>query len=437
MPKGDFDIEQLAKDLGEAVTEVRKTSEALEKKYDGLDKDKVEKLDTAIQEVSKKLSEIDVIKAGQEKAAESLEETQKQMAILAAQGDAPDGATLEKARVAFSGFLRKAENDAEYKELMGDVVDGLLAKEFKNVGDGDFVKKTMTVGNDGNGGYLAPTEFGGIVMGRIFETSPVRSVANVMTTSASEIEFVLDDDEPDAGWVGEVSSRPETNTPGVGQIIIPAHEIYAQPKASQKLLDDAGVDIEAWLAGKVSRKFSRVENTAFVAGDGSQKAKGFMAYAAWAAAGVYERNAVEQINSGASADFDGDSFKALQNGLTEDYQGNAVWMMKRSTWANVTTLKDTTGRYLFETFSNFRDGDQLQILGKKVVLADDMPAQAANSLSVVYGDFGEGYTVVDRIGIRVLRDPYTSKPFVKFYFTKRTGGAVTNYEALKIMKLAA
>lgn len=436
MPDG-INIEELTKKLGEAVTEVRTTSEDLKQKYDGLDVDKVNKLDAAIADVSEKLSEVAVIKAGQEKSNEQLEEVQKQMAILAAQGDAPDGATIEKAQVAFSGFLRKSENDAEYKALMGDVIDGLLAKEFKNVGDGDFVKKTMTVGNDGNGGYLAPTEFGGIVMGRIFETSPVRSVANIMTTSASEIEFVLDDDEPDAGWVGEVSARPDTNTPGVGQIIIPAHEIYAQPKASQKLLDDAGVDVEAWLAGKVSRKFGRVENTSFVTGDGSQKAKGFLAYAAWASPGVYERNAVEQVNSGTSADFDGDSFKDLQNALIEDYQGNAVWMMKRSTWASVTKLKDSTGRYLFETFSNFRDGDQLQILGKPVRLADDMPAQAANSLSVVYGDFGEGYTVVDRIGIRVLRDPFTSKPFVKFYTTKRTGGAVTNYEALKIMKLAA
>ena len=439
MPDGNFDIEQLTKDLGEAVTEVRKTSEALEEKYDGLDKDKIEKLDKSIEEVSEKLSEIDVVKAGQEKASEQLEEVKEQMAVLAAQGDVPDEGTITKAAVAFNAMIRRSDNEgvAEYKEMVDDVVEGILGKEFKNLVDEEFQKKTMTVGNDGNGGYFAPTEFGGVVMGRIFETSPVRSVANVMTTSASEVEFVLDDDQPDAGWVGEVQARPETNTPGVGQIIIPAHEIYAQPKASQKLLDDAGVDIEAWLAGKVSRKFGRVENTAFVTGDGSLKAKGFMAYAAWAAAGVYERNAVEQINSGTSADFDGDSFKDLQNGLIEDYQGSAVWMMKRATWANVTKLKDTTGRYLFETFSNFRDGDILQILGKKVVLADDMPTQAANSLSVVYGDFGEGYTVVDRIGIRVLRDPYTSKPFVKFYTTKRTGGAVTNYEALKIMKLAA
>ena len=443
MPDGmkDIDIEKLSKDLDDAVTEVRSISDRLEEKHDGLDAEAVTKLDEKIEDLSQQVADFNVLKESSEKASEQLEEVKEQMAVLAAKGEAPDEGTCQKAAAAFANMLRaKGDKDpaiSEYEAMMDEITDGILAKEFKHVADSDFVKKTMTVGNDGNGGYLAPTEFGGIVMGRIFETSPVRAEANVMTTSASEIEFVLDDDEPDAGWVGEISTRDDTNTPGVGQIIIPAHEIYAQPKASQKLLDDSGVDIEAWLAGKVASKFRRVENTAFVVGDGSQKAKGFLAYPAWAVAGTYERNAVEQINSGTSASFEGDSFKTLQNALIEDYQTSAVWMMKRSTWANVTKLKDSTGRYLFETFSNFRDGDQLQILGRPVRLADDMPAQGADSLSVVIADFSEFYTVVDRIGIRILRDPFTSKPFVKFYTTKRTGGAVTNYEAGKIMKLAA
>lgn len=435
------EIEQLTKDLGEAVTEVRAIGERLEKENkdaDALDKETIAKLDETIGEISTKLADFDVMKEGQEKAAASLEEVKEQMAVLAAKGDKADpAATAEAGQKAFGSFLRLDDGHIKYAEEFGDVIDALIAKEFKHVGDHEFVKKSMTVGNNPNGGYLAPTEFGGVIMGRIFETSPVRAVANVMTTGASEIEFVLDDDEAEAGWVGEVQARPDTDNPQVGQIIIPAHEIYASPKASQKLLDDAGVDIEAWLARKVSTKFSRVENTAFVTGDGSQKPKGFLDYPAWAVAGTYERGAVEQVNSGTSADFDGDSFKSLQNSLIEDYQGSAVWMMKRSTWANVTKLKDSTGRYLFETFSNFRDGDQLQVLGKTVRLADDMPAQAADSLSVVYGDFGEFYTVVDRIGVRILRDPFTSKPFVKFYTTKRTGGAVTNYQAGKIMKLAS
>ncbi len=441
MPDGmnQKDIEQLTKDLDEAVTNVREVSDRLEVKHDALDVDAVKKLDEKIGNISSEISELATIKESQEKAAVSLEEVKEQMAVIASASEKSGGndpATSEAATKAFGNFLRSAKGESDYEDLAGEIADGILAKEFKNIKDADFVKKSLVVGNDGQGGFLAPTEFGGIIMGRIFESSPVRAVANVMTTSASEIEFVLDDDEPDADWVGEVSARNDTDNQSVGQITIPAHELFAQPKASQKLLDDAGIDIESWLAGKVSRKFSRVEYTAFVAGNGSQKPKGFLSYDAWAGL-TYERDAVEQVNSGTSADFDGDSFKDLQNSLIEDYQDGAIWMMKRSTWANVTKLKDSTGRFLFETFSNFRDGDQLQILGHQVRLADDMPVQAADSLSIVYAMFEDFYTVVDRIGIRILRDPFTSKPFVKFYTTKRTGGAVTNYEAGKIMKLAS
>ncbi|MEE8263265.1 MAG: phage major capsid protein [Gammaproteobacteria bacterium] len=417
--------------------DVREIGERLEEKHDAIDVDKVSKLDEKVGEISEEISKLNVLKIGQEKAAVSLEEMKEQMAVMAAQGDSSGEGTDEKAKAAFGGFLRSTKNEDAYADMIGDIADGLLKKEFHCFGDNDLVKKNLVVGNDGNGGFLAPTEFGGIIIARIFETSPVRTVANVMTTAMSEIEFILDDDEPDADWVGEISNRADTNTPTVGQVIIPAHELFAQPKASQKLLDDAGIDIEAWLAGKVSRKFSRVENTAFVIGNGSQKPRGFLDYADRAVADVYERNTVEQVASGFSASFDSDSFKTLQNSLIEDYQGSAVWMMKRATWSDVTKLKDSQNRYLFDMISNFRDGDVLQVLGHQVILADDMPVQAADSLSVVYADFGEFYTIVDRIGIRVLRDPFTSKPFVKFYTTKRTGAAVTNFEAGKIMKLAA
>lgn len=433
----DANIEQLTQDLGLAVTEVREIGERLEIKHDAIDVEKVSKLGEKIGEISEDLSKFSVLKEGQEKAAISLEEMKEQMAVIAAQGTPSKEGTSGQAKVAFKGYLRSAKGESAYEDLIPDIADGLLEKEFHSSGDNDLVKKNLVVGNDGNGGFLVPTEFGGLIIGRIFETSPIRTVANIMTTSMSEIEFVLDDDEPDADWVGEISNRPDTNTQTVGQIIIPAHELFAQPKASQKLLDDAGIDIEAWLAGKVSRKFSRVENTAFVIGNGSQKPRGFLDYAGRINSDVYERNTVEQVSSGFSASFDSDSFKTLQNSLIEDYQGSAVWMMKRATWSEVTKLKDSEGRYLFDMISNFRDGDVLQILGHRVILADDMPKQAAGSLSVVYADFGEFYTIVDRIGIRVLRDPFTSKPFVKFYTTKRTGAAVTNFEAGKIMKLAA
>lgn len=437
--EGTKTVEELAKDLSEVVTESRALNEETKGKLKGLDVEKMAKMMGDIETISKSISDAEVKSTGEIKAAnQQIETLEKQFAVIAASGG--DKTKVEgktAAQKAFGEFLRTTKGGESYEAKLPDIVAEIIAKDYSSDLNAEMIAKDLLVGNDGQGGFLAPTEFGGIIQGRIFESSPVRSVANVVTMSGSEISFVLDDDEPDAGWVGEVSARGETTTPGVGQIIIPAHELFAQPKATQKLLDDAGIDVETWLAGKVSRKIGRVENSAFVVGDGSLKPKGFLDYAAWASAGTYERNAVEQINSGTSASFDGDSFKDLQNSLIEDYQTSAVWMMKRSTWSSVTQLKDSTGRYLFETFSNFRDGDQLMVLGKRVVLADDMPEQAADSLSVIFGDFNEGYMIADRIGIRILRDPFTSKPFIKFYTTKRTGGAVSNYEALKIMKLAA
>jgi HK97 family phage major capsid protein len=432
------EITKAVDDMAQAVTAQREKVDALEKKYDGVNLESLKKMDSEIEILGQKISDAAVAQEGAQKAADQqMEIMQKTIGqIIAGMGEKGEQkGEMSEVSKAFTNFLRSSRSESAYEKMLESVADSIIKKEAFG-GDSEKIVKDLVLGSDGDGGYLAPTEFGATIMGRIFETSPVRSVANVITTAASEISFVLDDDEPDAGWVGEVDSRDDTSTPKVGQIIIPAHEIFAQPKATQKLLDDAGVNVEQWLAGKVSRKIGRVENTSFVVGDGSQKPKGFLSYAAWTTPGEYERNAVEQINSGISASFDGDSFKTLQNSLIEDYQASAVFMMKRATWSNVTKLKDNEDRYLFDMISNFRDGDTLQVLGKRVILANDMPDQAADSLSVVYGDFGEGYTIADRIGIRVLRDPYTSKPFIKFYTTKRTGGAVTNYEALKIMKLA-
>jgi len=189
------------------------------------------------------------------------------------------------------------------------------------------------------------------------------------------------------------------------------------------------------LAGKTDDILTRTENTAFVTGDGAQKPKGFMAYAAWTTNGTYERNKLEQINSGTSAVIKADGLIELQNSLKEVYQAGAIFLMKRSTFGAVAKLKNGNGDYLLNSMM-LPQGATTTLLGKPVVFADDIAAASANSLSIAYGNFGVGYTIADRMGIRVLRDPYTSKPYIKFYTTKRVGGAVTNYEAIKIQKLA-
>ncbi len=301
----------------------------------------------------------------------------------------------------------------------------------------DLLTKEMVYGIDPNGGYLIPPAPSQMIQTKVFETSPVRALANVVSTGTGEYEFILDDDQAASGWVGEIDARPDTDTPTVGMIKIPVHELYAKPRTSQKMLDNAGFDIENWLINKVSRKFGRDEATAFVAGNGALKPKGFLSYTASSDADVYQRDTVGQLETAGSGVIAGDDIKGLLGLVKQEYQNGSVFGMKRSTWTTVTKLKDSQNRYLFDMISNLRDGDILKLLGQSVVLMNDMPAITASALSVVYGNFREFYTVVDGIGIRVLRDPYSSKPYIEFYSTTNVGGAVTNFEAAKLLKIKA
>lgn len=295
-------------------------------------------------------------------------------------------------------------------------------------------QKDLAAGSNADGGFFLTSDRSSAMSVRMFETSAIRPLANVQTTTSDVWEIILDDDEPDAGWVGEVTARPDTETAKIGIVKIPIHELYAQPRATQKMIDDAGFDIVSWHNGKVTRKFSRMENLSFVAGDGASKPKGFLDYAAWASAGVYERNKIEQVETATATEIEGDDLIKLQGSLFEDYQGMAQWAMSRETFFNsILTLKDSQGAYLINP-RLIDEGGQMVVLGRPVNLFGDMPNVANNSLSVAYADWREFYTIVDRMGIRVLRDPYTAKPYVRFYTTKRVGGAVTNFEAGKILK---
>jgi HK97 family phage major capsid protein len=346
---------------------------------------------------------------------------------------------VSRYKAAIREYARKRDykiDEALIKEYNEYVVNQFAAHEKDEIKSS--LVKTLSVDSNPDGGYLVFPERNPNVQDiREFETSPVRSVANVVTTAAESYEIVIDDDESaSGGWVSEQEGRGETNTSQFGKITIPTHEQYAQPKVTQKLIDDISINIESYLNAKTQDIVTRTENTAFVSGDGSGKPKGFLSYDAWAAAGVYERGKIEQIKSTSNGAFVADTIKELKNSLKGAYQGRAIFGMKRDGWQNIITLKDGQNNYLLDPRS-FKDGDTEILLGKRVIFMDDMPGAATDSLSMVYGDFNAGYTIVDRVGFRVLRDPYTDKPYIKFYTTKRVGGAVTNYEALKIYKLAA
>lgn len=297
--------------------------------------------------------------------------------------------------------------------------------------------KALSVGSDPDGGFAVPPDMGGRIVSLIFETSPVRQVANVVTIGSDALEGINDLNQATSGWIGETTAPTDTDTPQIGAWRIPVYEQYAEPSATQKLLDDAMFDVEAYLAGKIADRLSRMENTAFITGNGIMKPRGILTYPA----GVPSSSSfsvIEQQVAGASGAFPstnpGDPLINLVYALKSAYRDKAVFMMTRGTLGAVRKLKDDQGRYLWQPDFQMRQGGSL--LGFKVVEAQDMPELGASSLSVAFGDFSKGYQIVDRLGIRILRDSFTAKPYVKFYTTKRVGGDVINFEAIKLLKFS-
>jgi len=425
------DIKATLDGLATTIREIKKKSDEMGKKVDPLDAEALAKMK---EDSAKAIEELNTLTAAQKDSKQQIEDLE----LLVAKGtnNSEDGADEKAYKTALARFMRKGT--AIEEDQLEAVCRNAAAKSLIGASDEEVERhvKDLVAGSNPDGGYFLSSERSTQVSTRIFETSPLRALANIMTTGSDVLEILLDDDEADCGWVGEVDSRDDTDSPGVGLIKIPIHEIYAQPKATQKMVDDAGFDLEAWLANKVQRRIGRKENTSFVVGDGSMKPKGFLAYAAWSAAGVYQRNAVEQIQTAAASVIDGDDVIGLHNSLIEDYQMGATWGMKRATWFNIATLKDSQGKYLLNPRIIAEGADKI-LLGAPVTFMADMPAVADSALPLVYADFQEFYTIADRFGIRILRDPYTLKPYIRFYTTKRVGGAVTNYEAGKIMKIKA
>lgn len=317
-----------------------------------------------------------------------------------------------------------------FKLMSGVTVDSLSADE----------RKAMSAGSDPDGGYLLPHSTQGRMVTKLYEQSIMRQIADVQTISTEKIEGVVDDDEADAGWVSELGSRSDSGTPQVRRWEIATHEMYAMPKVSQKLIDDAAVDVEAWLAGKVADKFARIEGTAFWSGTGVGQPRGLCSYTtvdtndgsrAW--------GQFQFVKSGANGAFHTTQFDPivdLQGAMKDHFLPNAQWVMRREVRTAARKLKEsTTNRYLWEP--GMQVGAPERLNGYPVRVDQYMPALATDSLSLAFGDFRQAYTIVDRIGVRTLRDPFTAKPYVVFYSTKRTGGGAMNFEAVKFLKFSA
>lgn len=321
---------------------------------------------------------------------------------------------------------------AEYK----DAFVSFMRKNFDRDLLTDHERKTLSVGQDSAGGYFVYPDLSGRIISKIYETSPVRAYAGVQVIGTDALCGYYDNDEVGFGWVSELESRPGTTYPDVGKWRIPVHEMYAMPSASQTVLDDAILDLESWLDGKIADKFARAENAAFVTGSGVGRPRGFLDYAD----GTDLTNSIERFDTGVNGAFagapnGGDVLISALYGLKAQYRANATWFMNRATTALTRKLKDSEGAYLWNP--GIAAGQPATLLGHPVAAFEDMPDPATDSLSIAVGDLRQAYQIVDRQGIRMLRDPYTAKPKILFYATKRTGGDLVNGEAMKLVEFTA
>lgn len=359
----------------------------------------------------------------------------------------PDRAEYERHAMAFfSQVLRRpvARGEVDYDSLRAYEAAFPVWLRRGPAISGEL-QAAMRVGSDPDGGFWVPPEFSMTILRRLFETSPMRQLASVDTLSSASIELPIDtDDIASGGWVGESDARNETDNPTVGLQAIYAREQFAQPEVTQKLLDDAAFNIEAWLTRKIVDKLGREENLAFVSGNGLARPRGFLDYSGAAVTTDDATRAwgvLQYVPTGSAGGFptlsgggdDPDALIDLQLKLKPQFLANAVWTMRRSAAGVIRKLKDKDGRYIW--LDNLTEGGRPLLLGHPVQFLEDMPAVASDSFSVAFGDFRAGYGIFDHtVGVRILRDNLTKKGFVKFYTTKRVGGDVRDFDALKLLK---
>lgn len=312
----------------------------------------------------------------------------------------------------------------------GDGVDALRAANA--VGERATVQAAMSSGSATDGGYLAPVEWDRKLQQRQRASSPIRRLATVQTTTVGAYSTLWNLDQWGSGWVGETAARPQTTSTGLAPIVFEAGEIYAMPSATQRLLDDAGLNVETWLADSVEREFNRQESIAFISGSGVNKPAGLLTYTPGA---VNENKHPGGPLTVVTAAITIDTLTDFLYGLDAAYRRNATWLMSSLTAAFIAKIKDADGRPIWR--QSLIVGQPDTLLGRPVEIDEGMPGPTTGNLAVAFGDFAAGYLVNDRFGSRILRDPYSNKPFVNFYVTKRVGAGVLDPFAIRVLKVAA
>lgn len=283
---------------------------------------------------------------------------------------------------------------------------------------------TLTGSTNDDGGHTVPKIINQAVKDQLVDLSPLRGIATVQSTTTGDYSLLLNVHGTGAGWVGETDARPATASSQIKKVPVPNGEMYANVPATQQLLDDSAFDIEGYIAREIALKFALLEGDAFINGDGVNKASGLLA-------GAGTATGFSQVVSGAAAALTADGLISLAYAPASGYRQNGKFLMSSPTEAAVRKLKDSTGNYLWAPGLN---GGAGQLLGKDVINDENMPAVAANSFSIAFGDFASGYVITQRKAITMLRDPYTAKPYVNFYAVARVGGAKYDLKAITLLK---
>ena len=315
---------------------------------------------------------------------------------------------------AFNAYLRSGDDD------------GLRGLEMEG--------KALNTAVAGEGGYLVDPQTSDTIKSTLSSTASIRAIANVVGVEATSYDVLVDHTDVGHGWATEAGPTTETGTPVIDRITIPLHELSALPKASQRLLDDSAFDVEGWLAGRIADKFARAEAAAFVNGDGVDKPTGFVTHTS-VDNDVWSWGNLGYVPTGVDGDIGGpDPIIDLVYALGAEYRANATFVMNSKTAGMVRKLKDADGRFLWS--DGLAAGEPARLMGYPVLIAEDMPDVASDAMAIAFGDFGAGYTVAERPDLRVLRDPFSAKPHVLFYATKRVGGDVSDFAAIKLLKFA-
>lgn len=320
----------------------------------------------------------------------------------------------------FASFVRRGDGEAQITEMQG-------------AGERAAIQAALSVGSDTNGGYLAPVEWDRQISKAQVATSPMRRLAKVVTTSVGAFSTLWESGNPGSGWVGETAARPETTTPTFSPITFTAGEIYANPAATQRILDDAAIDIGQWLVDVLRVEFNRQENIAFLSGDGVNKPAGLLTFVTGGAnADAHPGGNLTVVEQAIAVD----ALIDFMYGLGAPYRQNATWLMSSLTAAALTRMKDSDGNLLWR--ESLIVGQPATLLGRPVEIDEGMPGPDAGNIAIAFGDFNAGYLVNDRTSsLRLLRDPYTNKPFVHFYTSKRVGGGVLDPNAVRLLRIPA